>query len=143
MNAWPASGRDLSTYRKTGMFNLGLTLEQFAELEDAARRRHLPMSTMARSWLLECLDHERHASYRDHGSSIRRSLCVDSKLELEMVCEFADVGHLVCQAPWVVFDRREVVMSVKTCGRFVKGIDYNKSFATFLGGVKGASQRVY
>lgn len=45
--------------RPTRMFNLRLTEDQFEELEDAARRRHLPMSTMARSWLLERLDEER------------------------------------------------------------------------------------
>ncbi|MBV8933979.1 MAG: hypothetical protein JOZ47_21440 [Kutzneria sp.] len=103
MNAWPASGRDLVTYRKrcpmtkkldeqtaradaraleaeadtTGpyppgtrivrpnrpsrMFNVRLTDEQFAELQGLACDRHLPMSTMARSWLLERLDQERHA----------------------------------------------------------------------------------
>lgn len=44
------------------MFNLRLTDEQFSELHDLARERHLPMSTMARSWLLERLDKERRAS---------------------------------------------------------------------------------
>jgi hypothetical protein len=44
------------------MFNLRLTDEQFSELQDLARERHLPMSTMARSWLLERLDQERRAS---------------------------------------------------------------------------------
>lgn len=44
------------------MFNLRLTEEQFGELHALARERHLPMSTMARSWLLERLDRERHAS---------------------------------------------------------------------------------
>ncbi|MDN5920079.1 MAG: hypothetical protein L0I76_34095 [Pseudonocardia sp.] len=44
------------------MFNLRLTDEQFSELQALARDRHLPMSTMARSWLLERLDQERDAS---------------------------------------------------------------------------------
>lgn len=44
------------------MFNLRLTEEQFAAIQDLAERRHLPMSTMARAWLLDRLDHERHAS---------------------------------------------------------------------------------
>lgn len=59
---YPAKTRITRPNRPSRMFNLRLTEEQFAELEDAARRRHLPMSTMARSWLLERLDHERHAS---------------------------------------------------------------------------------
>ena len=44
------------------MFNVRLTEEQFAKLQAEARRRHLPVSTMARAWLLDRLDHERHAS---------------------------------------------------------------------------------
>ena len=47
--------------RPSRMFNLRLTDEQFNELRVLARERHLPMSTMARSWLLERLDHERQA----------------------------------------------------------------------------------
>lgn len=48
--------------RPSRMFNLRLTDEQFGELHALARERHLPMSTMARSWLLERLDQERRAS---------------------------------------------------------------------------------
>ena len=48
--------------RPSRMFNLRLTDEQFSELKRLARERHLPMSTMARSWLLERLDQERRAS---------------------------------------------------------------------------------
>lgn len=48
--------------RPSRMFNLRLTDEQFTELQERAREHHLPMSTMARSWLLERLDHERRAS---------------------------------------------------------------------------------
>jgi hypothetical protein len=44
------------------MFNLRLTDEQFAALQDLAAQRHLPMSTMARAWLLDRLEKERHAS---------------------------------------------------------------------------------
>lgn len=44
------------------MFNVRLTDQQYAELQQLARQRHLPMSTMARSWLLDRLDQERHAS---------------------------------------------------------------------------------
>jgi len=48
--------------RPSRMFNVRLTEEQYAKLHDAAERRHLPMSTMARSWLLERLDEEQRAS---------------------------------------------------------------------------------
>jgi hypothetical protein len=44
------------------MFNIRLTDEQFSELQGLARKHHLSMSTMARSWLLERLDQERDAS---------------------------------------------------------------------------------
>ena len=44
------------------MFNLRLTDEQFAAIQDLAAQRHLPMSTMARAWLLDRLEQERHAS---------------------------------------------------------------------------------
>lgn len=48
--------------RPSRMFNVRLTDEQFNELQELARKHHLPMSTMARSWLLERLDQERHAA---------------------------------------------------------------------------------
>jgi predicted HicB family RNase H-like nuclease len=45
------------------MFNLRLTDEQFAAIQDLAAQQHLPMSTMARAWLLDRLEKERrHAS---------------------------------------------------------------------------------
>jgi hypothetical protein len=44
------------------MFNLRLSEDQYEALQELARERHLPMSTMARAWLLDRLDHERHAS---------------------------------------------------------------------------------
>ena len=44
------------------MFNLRLTEDQFSALQDLARDRHLPMSTMARAWLLDRLERERRAS---------------------------------------------------------------------------------
>ena len=44
------------------MFNVRLTEEQFTALHDLAEQRHLPMSTMARAWLLDRLDEERPAS---------------------------------------------------------------------------------
>lgn len=44
------------------MFNLRLTEDQFAAIQELAAQRHLPMSTMARAWLLDRLDREQHAS---------------------------------------------------------------------------------
>jgi hypothetical protein len=44
------------------MFNVLLSKEQYDALQELAHERHLPMSTMARAWLLDRLDHERHAS---------------------------------------------------------------------------------
>jgi len=44
------------------MFNLRLSEDQYEALQELAHQRHLPMSTMARAWLLGRLDHERHAS---------------------------------------------------------------------------------
>lgn len=44
------------------MFNVRLTDEQFAAIQALAAQRHLPMSTMARAWLLDRLEQERHAS---------------------------------------------------------------------------------
>ena len=44
------------------MFNVRLTDDQFTALQELADQRHLPMSTMARAWLLDRLDQERHAS---------------------------------------------------------------------------------
>lgn len=43
------------------MFNVRLTDEQFNELRRLARQRHLPVATMARSWLLDRLEQERRA----------------------------------------------------------------------------------
>jgi hypothetical protein len=47
--------------RPSRMFNLRLTDEQYDQLQELARERHLPMATMARSWLLDRLDRERQA----------------------------------------------------------------------------------
>jgi len=44
------------------MFNVRLTDDQFAAIQQLAADRHLPMSTMARAWLLDRLDQEHHAS---------------------------------------------------------------------------------
>jgi len=44
------------------MFNLRLSDEQFEALQAVANARHLPMSTMARAWLLDRLDAEQRAS---------------------------------------------------------------------------------
>ena len=44
------------------LFNLRLSNEQFEALQAVAIARHLPMSTMARAWLLDRLDAEQRAS---------------------------------------------------------------------------------
>lgn len=44
------------------MFNMRLSDEQFDALQQIANAKHLPMSTMARAWLLDRLDAERSAS---------------------------------------------------------------------------------
>ncbi|MBA2323045.1 MAG: hypothetical protein H0V92_03140 [Pseudonocardiales bacterium] len=59
--AYPAGTQITWPNRPSRMFNLRLTDEQFNELQGLARELHLPMSTMARSWLLERLDQERRA----------------------------------------------------------------------------------
>ena len=44
------------------MFNVRLSEEQFVAIQTAAERQHLPMSTMARAWLLDRLEQEQRAS---------------------------------------------------------------------------------
>lgn len=44
------------------MFNVRLSDEQFQQLQRVAEDKHLPMSTMARAWLLDRLASERQAS---------------------------------------------------------------------------------
>lgn len=46
----------------SGMFNLRLSDEQFEAMQMMANARHLPMSTMARAWLLDLLDAEQRTS---------------------------------------------------------------------------------
>jgi hypothetical protein len=48
--------------RPSRMFNVRLTDDQLNELRAVAHQRHLPVSTMVRSWLLDRLDQERDAS---------------------------------------------------------------------------------
>lgn len=59
---YPETTRVARPNQPSRMFNVRLTDEQYAALQAEARRRHLPVSTMARAWLLDRLDHERHAS---------------------------------------------------------------------------------
>lgn len=47
---------------RSRMFNVRLSDEQFEALQAVANARHLPMSTMARAWLLDRLDAEQRAS---------------------------------------------------------------------------------
>lgn len=49
------------------MFNLRLTDEQFSAIQKLAAERHLPMSTMARAWLLDRLDREQLLSPTDQS----------------------------------------------------------------------------
>lgn len=58
---YPAGTTITRPNRPSRMFNLRLTDEQFSELQRLARERHLPLSTMARAWLLERLDQERRS----------------------------------------------------------------------------------
>jgi hypothetical protein len=60
--AYPAGTTVSRPNQPSRMFNVRLSEEQFAELQAAARRRHLPVSTMARAWLLDRLELDRHAS---------------------------------------------------------------------------------
>jgi aryl-alcohol dehydrogenase-like predicted oxidoreductase len=46
----------------TRMFNVRLTEEQFRAIQQLAEQRHLPMSTMARAWLLDRLNAEHPGS---------------------------------------------------------------------------------
>lgn len=59
---YPADVQISRPNRPSRMFNLRLSEEQYEEITGLARKRHLPASTMARSWLLERLDQERPAS---------------------------------------------------------------------------------
>ena len=44
------------------MLNVRLSAEQFAAIQEIAESQHLPMSTMARAWLLNRLDKELRVS---------------------------------------------------------------------------------
>ena len=60
--AYPADTQITRPNRPSRMFNVRLTDAQFNELQLLAREHHVPMSTMARGWLLERLDQEQPAS---------------------------------------------------------------------------------
>jgi len=59
---YPAGTKVSRPNQPSRMFNVRLSEEQLSELQAEALRRHLPVSTMARAWLLDRLDRERHAS---------------------------------------------------------------------------------
>jgi hypothetical protein len=59
---YPAGTTIRRSKQASRMFNVRLTDDQFTALQELAHQRHLPMSTMARAWLLDRLDQERHAS---------------------------------------------------------------------------------
>jgi len=60
--AYPAGTTISRPNQASRMFNVRLTEDQFAAIQDLASRRHLPMSTMARAWLLDRLDQEKRCS---------------------------------------------------------------------------------
>jgi hypothetical protein len=60
--SYPAGTKITRANRPSRMFNVRLTEEQFTQLQELARTKHLPVSTMARAWLLDRLDHERPAN---------------------------------------------------------------------------------
>jgi hypothetical protein len=56
--AYPKGTRVTRPNLPSRLFNVRLSDEQYAALQKLARERHLPMSTMARAWLLDRLDQE-------------------------------------------------------------------------------------
>ncbi|MHB8450000.1 MAG: hypothetical protein ACYDAQ_06070 [Mycobacteriales bacterium] len=60
--AYPARTRVRRPNAPSRIFNIRLSEEQYAALEEGATAEHLPLSTMARAWPLDRLDRERHAS---------------------------------------------------------------------------------
>jgi aryl-alcohol dehydrogenase-like predicted oxidoreductase len=60
--AYPKGTRITRPNLPSRLFNVRLSEEQYAALQKLAREKHLPMSTMARAWLLDRLDQELHAS---------------------------------------------------------------------------------
>lgn len=62
LESYPSGTKLVRPNRSSRMFNVRLTEEQYSALQELARARHLPASTMARAWLLDRLDHERPAS---------------------------------------------------------------------------------
>ena len=61
MEPFPPGTRITMPNQASRIFNLRLTEEQFADLQAMAEMKHLPVSTMARAWLLDRLDAERAA----------------------------------------------------------------------------------
>jgi hypothetical protein len=58
---YPASTTVSRPNAPSRMFNVRLGAEQYEALARLAREKHLPMSTMARAWLLDRLDAELRA----------------------------------------------------------------------------------
>ncbi len=61
-DAYPAGTTVTRPNAPSRLFNVRLSDEQYQALTQMAKTKHLPVSTMARAWLLDRLDHERHAS---------------------------------------------------------------------------------
>ncbi|MGH3865055.1 MAG: hypothetical protein ACRDQ4_02765 [Pseudonocardiaceae bacterium] len=79
--------------RSSRMFNVKLTDEQFNELRRLARQRHLPMATMARSWLLDRLEQERRAGEK-RPTSATPSPGPDATLGELRLEKFVDPLHI-------------------------------------------------
>ncbi len=60
--AYPAGTLVSRPNAPSRLFNVRLSDEQFTALAEMAKAKHLPVSTMARAWLLDRLERERHAS---------------------------------------------------------------------------------
>lgn len=46
---------------RSRVYSVRLSAEEYESLQDLAERKHLPASTLVRSWILERLEHDRTA----------------------------------------------------------------------------------
>lgn len=61
-DAYPEALRGSRPNRtRSKVYSVRLSAEEEAEVQRVAEARHLPASTLVRSWILERLDHERSA----------------------------------------------------------------------------------
>lgn len=80
---YPPDTRVIRPNRPSRMFNV-----QFAELQGKARAHHLPVSTMARSWLLERLDQETSRRLTTHNNSVRKRIDQPGRCELRLLLQW-------------------------------------------------------